>query len=238
VKFAFVLDDRTVRSNDGVICITQHSGGGTHAVRAWVWPLYCVIKWNVPTIKLSQIKTSRTQKLHLETQAPNEGWSQCCHGYCGSPARDKNNRRLWLWISSFLISKSRLGVSYWAVSVEHLIIKIFSLVWEIKQISYVEKDWGWVLRDSQDSEDVGVVFLGCDAMWTCKYITAFRRNVLSPSSGRFPWNSAVYLRHHTVSQLRTLKKTGLSENGILRKIYLRKTGSDKGIKKITQGGVS
>jgi hypothetical protein len=31
------------------------------------------------------------------------------------------------------------------------------------------------------SEDVSVVILGCDTMWTCMLIPTFQRNILSPS---------------------------------------------------------
>jgi hypothetical protein len=38
--------------------------------------------------------------------------------------------------------------------------------------------WG-----SHGGKDVDVVLLGCNAVWTCRQIPTFRRNILPPSSG-------------------------------------------------------
>jgi hypothetical protein len=39
------------------------------------------------------------------------------------------------------------------------------------------------LLGSDDGEDVDVGLLGCIAVWTCRRIPTFRRNIPSPSSG-------------------------------------------------------
>jgi hypothetical protein len=47
---------------------------------------------------------------------------------------------------------------------------------------------------------VGVSISGCNAVWTCRYISTFRRNTLPPSSGILFQN--VYIHIHTALLLR------------------------------------
>jgi hypothetical protein len=66
--------------------------------------------------------------------------------------------------------------------------------------------------------NVDVVLLSCEAVWTCGYIPAFRRNLLPPSSGPksalkmemvcFFRNVVIYPQVHTASQPR--KTTSIS----------------------------
>jgi hypothetical protein len=58
--------------------------------------------------------------------------------------------------------------------------------------------WGWPFPyGDRSSLDVRVGLLGCDAVWTCKYTTTFRRNILLPSSGR-------KLKYHLCTNLMSL----------------------------------
>jgi hypothetical protein len=74
---------------------------------------------------------------------------------------------------------------------------------------------------SRGGEDDNVVILGCDAAYTRRYITTFRRNILFPSAGlknhfqdylfspenahsTFLRNVGTYIRENTVSQTKTI----------------------------------
>jgi hypothetical protein len=64
------------------------------------------------------------------------------------------------------------------------VLRLHKLSWIWNMVRWCEI-WG-----SHGGEDVDVGLLGCNAVWTCRYIPTFRRDILSLSS---PWRWRQYV---------------------------------------------